>query len=175
MIGWLLCWLTGLPLGDEGGDGEALPQTETLLPVDEEGVGLDFEVMFQAGLDLEELLMRGLHFAQLSLQLFQCLVHILDFGHETKLGFISTQLNIRSVGASFESGLRHFEGWSLVLDRFSDDVHVLLHVVNFLLHLKSQRFGLSVPTKFGTLFVSRDLPCSSGTQSCSWHQAIPRF
>lgn len=93
--------------------------------------------MFQTRPNLEELLLRRLNLTNLPLQLLQSLVDILDFGHETKLGFIPTKFNIRAMRATFQPGLSDLQRRRLVLNPFPHDIQMFLHVVQLFLDLES--------------------------------------
>ena len=67
-------------LGGQGLDREGFPHAQALLPVDEEGVGLDLDVVLQSGLVPEEVLVGGLGLGQLPVQQVDALLQLTHLG-----------------------------------------------------------------------------------------------
>lgn len=124
-----------MPLGHEGSDGERFSESEALFSINEDGIGLNLEVMFEARADLEELLMSCFGLCQFPLKLLQSLVHFVDLGNKTELRFVATKFDVRAVSTTLKTGLSNLKGWCFVFNGLAHEVHVLLHVEDFLLHL----------------------------------------
>ena len=78
----VLVWLTS-EFGGQGLDWEGLPHAQALLPVDEEGVGLDLDVVLQPGLVPEEVLVGSLGLGQLPVQQVDTLLQLAHLGGGT--------------------------------------------------------------------------------------------
>jgi len=108
---WLVGWssLTSLSLSDEGGDGEALPNPQALLTVNEDRVGFDPEIRFDAGHGLDQLLMRRLHLSQFPLELLERLVDVRDFLDKAEMSIVTTEFHVDTVSPTLQTRLSHLE------------------------------------------------------------------
>lgn len=96
-----------LQLGGQADDREALPGAQALLPVDEEGVALDLEVVLQPGLVDEQVLVSRFGLVQLPVEKVHGLLDLADLLHEPVMNGIAAELNIWPVGSGLQTGLSH--------------------------------------------------------------------
>lgn len=116
-------------------DWERAADAHALLPINEQRVDFVLQVSFQARLRHQQVLMLRFGVLKLAMQSRDGILNFANFLNQPHVGVVATQLQVRSVTASFETSLSDFERIRLVVDRLPQHVDVLLDIENLLLSL----------------------------------------
>lgn len=118
-----------------------LANGHALIPVNEQTVGLHFNIVFQPLLVSVQRLQGRLSFSQTHSKTIDGGANLSNFAHKTVLYWVTAQLNVGSQGAFVQAGVGHLQWSFLIRDCPLQVPDVVLHGSNLVHDLGRAREG----------------------------------